>query len=58
MKSNMAQHGSVQTPGSIKASQVVVLKEDTVVVTQRKRILILKLNMTSMRNIYIKSGLR
>jgi len=49
--------------GTIKASQVVVLK-DTVVVTRSTKthvnsmILILKLNMTSMRNIYIKSGLR
>ena len=49
--------------GTIKASQVVVLNENSVVVTQRKThvnsmILILKLNLTWLRNIYIKSGLR
>ena len=43
--------------GTIKASQVVVLNEDSVVVTQRKlvnsMILILKVNLTSLRNINV-----
>jgi len=41
--------------GTIKASQAVVLNEDSVVVTHiNSVILILKLNLTSLRNIYIE----
>jgi len=44
--------------GTNKASQVVVLHEDSVTKTDvNSVILILKLNLTSMRNIYIYYGL-
>jgi len=42
--------------GTIKASQVVVLSENSVVVTQRK-LMNSQFNLISLRNIYIKSGL-
>jgi len=49
----------ILTLGTNKASHVVVLNEDSEVVTyENSLILILKLNLASMRKTYIKSGLR